>query len=84
MTFDPFTLAGTAGAALVIAAYFANQRGRLKSDDWPFPLANLVGSLMIMLTLVTAWNFSLAVIESFWAAISVYGLFRSAGAWKRS
>ena len=83
MTFDPFTLAGIAGTALVIIAYFANQQGRLKSDDWPFPLANLVGSLLILLTLVTAWNFSLAVIESFWAAISLYGLVRSGGLWKQ-
>lgn len=84
MTFDPFTLGGIAGTALIIVAYFGNQRGWLRSDDWPFPLANLIGSLMIMLTLITAWNFSLAVIESFWAAISAYGLIRSAGLWTRS
>ncbi|MGD9501235.1 MAG: hypothetical protein AB7V40_01965 [Methyloceanibacter sp.] len=83
MTFDPFTLAGVAGTALIIVAYFANQRGRLRSDDWPFPLANLIGSLMILLTLVTAWNFSLVVIESFWAAISAYGLIRSVGLLRR-
>ena len=79
MTLDPFTLAGIAGTALIIVAYFGNQQGWLKSDDWPFPLANLIGSLMIMLSLVTAWNLSLAVVESFWAAISVYGLIKSAG-----
>ena len=56
MTLDPFTLAGIAGTALIIVAYFGNQQGWLKSDDWPFPLANLLGSLMIMLSLVTAWN----------------------------
>ena len=38
---------------------------------------------MIMLSLVTEWNLSLAVVESFWAAISVYGLIKSAGLWKR-
>jgi hypothetical protein len=83
MTFDPFTVAGIAGTALIIIAYFGNQQGWLRSDDWPFPLANLLGSLMIMLSLVTAWNLSLAVVESFWAAISVYGLIKSAGLWKR-
>ena len=83
MTLDPFTLAGIIGTALIIVAYFGNQQGWLKGDDWRFPLANLIGSLLIMLSLVTAWNF-LAVVESFWAAISIYGLIRHAGRWKRS
>jgi hypothetical protein len=43
MTLDPFTLAGIAGTALIIVAYFGNQQGWLKSGDWPFPLANLIG-----------------------------------------
>lgn len=33
MTFDPFTFAGIAGAALLVAAYFANQVDWLKSED---------------------------------------------------
>jgi hypothetical protein len=83
MTLDPFTVAGIAGTALIIVAYFGNQQGWLRSDDWPFPLVNLLGSLMIMLSLVTAWNVSLAVVESFWAAISVYGVIKSGRLWKR-
>jgi Na+-translocating ferredoxin:NAD+ oxidoreductase RnfD subunit len=84
MTLDPFTLAGILGTAFIIVAYFGNQQGWLRGEDWRFPLANLIGSLLIMLSLITAWNLSLAVIESFWAAISIYGLIRNAGRWKRS
>jgi Na+-translocating ferredoxin:NAD+ oxidoreductase RnfD subunit len=75
---DPFTLAGFAGAAVLIVAYLASQQGALKADHWQFPLANLVGSVLIMLSLVTAWNLPSAVIEVFWAAISLYGLARHA------
>ncbi|MDR3537321.1 MAG: hypothetical protein P4L71_12555 [Acetobacteraceae bacterium] len=76
MAFDPFTLAGFAGAAVLMVAYFASQQGWLAADDWRFPAGNLVGSLLILLSLTAAWNLPSVVIEGFWAAISLYGLTR--------
>ena len=78
MAFDPFTFVGIVGTALIIAAYFATQQGWLTAEDWHYQMANLAGALMILASLVTAWNLPVAIIESFWAAISVYGLWRSA------
>lgn len=76
MEFDPYTVAGMIGAGIVVVAYFANQQGWLASTDWRFPAANLVGAGLILVSLSTAWNLPAAVIEGFWAAISVYGLVR--------
>ena len=76
MGVDPGMAAGFVGVALIVAAYFANQQGWLGSDDWRFPVANLAGSLLILASLYTAWNFPSAVIEVIWAGISVYGLAR--------
>ena len=73
---DPYTLAGIVGVGFIVVAYFANQQGWLRSDDWRFPMSNLIGSLLIGVSLWTAWNLPSAVIEAIWAAISVYGLFR--------
>lgn len=84
MAFDLFTLAGIAGTALFLAAYFANQQGWLASEDWRYPLANLVAAIMILLSLISAWNLPVAIIESFWAAISAYGLIKNAGRSVRS
>jgi hypothetical protein len=75
---DLFTIAGFAGAALVVLAYLANQTGRLPSDDWRFPMANLVGAALIMTSLFTQWNFPSVVIEAFWIAISIYGVAKAA------
>ncbi|MGH7054658.1 MAG: CBU_0592 family membrane protein [Stellaceae bacterium] len=72
-----YDLAGFAGAAIIIIAYLANQRGRLRSDDWRYPLANLIGAALILVSLFFEWNFPSAVIEVFWIAISLYGLARS-------
>ena len=76
MGFDAYTAAGFVGVALIVAAYFANQQNWLVSTDWRFPAINLAGSLLILASLYTAWNFPSAVIEVIWAAISLYGLSR--------
>ena len=70
------TDAGFVGVAIIVVAYFANQQGWLRSDDWRFPAVNLVGSLLILASLWTAWNAPSVVIEVIWAAISLYGLSR--------
>jgi hypothetical protein len=77
MRFDPFTSAGIIGTALIVVAYFANQQDWLSSRDWRFPAANLAGALLILSSFYSAWNLPAAVIEVFWAAISLYGLTRS-------
>jgi paired small multidrug resistance pump len=77
MTLDAPTLAGLLGVIVVLAAYFANQERGLRSDDWRFPLANLVGSCLILLSLWARWNWPAAAIEISWIAISLMGLVRS-------
>lgn len=79
MTFDLFTLAGIAGTALFLSAYFANQQGWLMAEDWRYPLANLVAAMLILVSLMTAWNLPAAIIEVLWAVISLYGLIKHSG-----
>jgi hypothetical protein len=74
MRIAPYDLIGFAGAALGIAAYFANQQRWLRSDDWRFPFANLVGASLILVSLCFEWNFPSVVIEVFWAMISLWGI----------
>jgi hypothetical protein len=72
-----YDLVGFAGAAIIITVYFANQQRWLRSDDWRYPLANLIGSVLILVSLYFEWNFPSVVIELFWAAISLFGLAKS-------
>jgi hypothetical protein len=74
---EPYDALGFAGAAIGIAAYFANQRRWLRSEDWRFPLANLAAACLILISLCFAWNFPSLVIEVFWALISLYGMVKS-------
>ena len=77
MRIEPYDLAGFAGAAIGIGAYFANQQRWLRSDDWRFPFANLLGASLILVSLCFEWNFPSVVIEVFWAMISLWGIVKS-------
>jgi len=67
---------GYLGAAMIVTAYFLNQRGMLPSADWRFPAVNLLGSLLITLSLVFHPNLPSLLIEGFWSLISAYGIVR--------
>jgi F0F1-type ATP synthase membrane subunit c/vacuolar-type H+-ATPase subunit K len=71
--------AGVVGAMLISGLYLLNQMGRLATTDWRFPGGNLLGSLLIFLSLVETFNLPSVLIELFWSAISVFGLVRSLG-----
>jgi hypothetical protein len=79
MALDVYTYTGLVGALVVVVAYWANQADRLPSTDWKFPAANLGGSVLILISLFKAWNWPSVVIEVFWCAISLYGIFRHRG-----
>jgi hypothetical protein len=72
-----YDVIGVVGAAAIVAAYFANQQRWLRSEDWRYPFANLVGAALILVSLFFEWNFPSVVIEIFWVAISLYGLAKS-------
>ena len=72
-----YNLVGFIGAALLIAAYFANQQRWLRSDDRRYPFANLLGAVLIFVSLCFEWNFPSVVIEVFWITISLWGIGKS-------
>jgi hypothetical protein len=74
MQLGAFRAVGLVGVGFILVAYFANQQRWLRSEDWRFPAANLLGSLLIMVSLYAEWNLPSVVIEVFWIAISLYGL----------
>lgn len=71
---------GFIGVVVVLGAYFANQRGWLDAADWRFAGANLIGSCLILVSLLDRWNLPAFVINFCWAAISVLGLVKGARA----
>jgi hypothetical protein len=77
MGIEAYDIVGFVGAAVFVGAYFANQQRWLSSEDWRYPFANLIGAVLILISLFYEWNFPSVVIEVFWAFISLYGIAKS-------
>ncbi len=65
---------GSFGALIVVAAYFATQMRYMNSEDLAFPVVNLLGSVLIVYSLLQNFNLASMLIEGFWIIISVIGI----------
>lgn len=72
----PIDIAGIIGAILVVGAYFLNQIGRLPSESLIFPIVNMIGSSLIVWSLLYDFNAGAFVIEACWVVISLIGIIR--------
>jgi hypothetical protein len=71
-------IAGVAGVLMMLTAYGLAQLGRMKVDRVPSLLTNLIGSLLVLLSLAYKFNLSAALMEGAWAIVAVFGLVRLA------
>lgn len=68
---------GIVGVLLTLAAYYLINTGKVNSENMNYLLLNLVGSCMLMFSLMFSWNLSSVLIEIAWITISLLGIFRS-------
>lgn len=68
---------GFVGVALLIGTYAALQTGRLKAEAPAYSAANALAALLIGFSLLFTFNAASMVIEIFWFAISMIGLYRA-------
>ena len=84
MNFHLFDLAGFIGVVLIIVAYLLLQLEKLPSSSPRYSLLNAVGALLIIVSLIFAFNLSAFIVEVFWFLISLLGLWRSLTSRKNS
>lgn len=72
-----FNMMGFAGLGLFLLAYAMINLGRWKADNWRAHVPNLAGALCVMVSLSHNWNLPVFILECFWAAISLYGLWKA-------
>lgn len=73
-------LCSVIGAALILAAYVALQRGKLGREHRAFHALNFVGAALLTVVAVADRRAGFIVLESVWALLSVPGLLRPATA----
>ncbi|MBB4152443.1 hypothetical protein GGQ80_000319 [Sphingomonas jinjuensis] len=76
--FTGYDVAGLIGVTLMLIAYGATVAGKIDVKAWPALLANLIGAVLVLISLGHDFNLSAAVIESAWAVIALVGLIRLA------
>lgn len=73
-----YDIVGLAGVVMMLIAYGATVAGKVDVQAWPALAANLVGAVLVLISLAHDFNLSAAVIESAWAVIALVGLVRLA------
>ncbi len=67
---------GVLGSFLIAGAYFGVSSGRLNGEKPPFQFLNLLGAVLILLSLIYRPNAGAIMIEVLWIGIAVYSLGR--------
>lgn len=68
---------GLLGVTLILFAYFLLQAGRLRGNALPYQLLNAIGAILVLVSLLYAFNLSAFLMELAWLLVSVYGMARS-------
>ncbi|MDA1027685.1 MAG: hypothetical protein O3B41_01345 [Bacteroidetes bacterium] len=69
-----YDILGTLGVLSIIFAYAAVQSGRLAPTRLLYSMMNLIGAILILVSLAYNFNLASVVIEVFWILISVWGI----------
>jgi hypothetical protein len=69
-------LVSLGGAALILAAYVALQRGWLPRESRAYNALNFVGSVLLTYAAVRNWNLGFIILEGAWALLSLPGTIR--------
>lgn len=71
-----YQLISLSGAALILFAYVANQRGWIGPRHASYNLMNLTGSLLLLWVALVDWRWGFIVLEGVWALASIPPLVR--------
>jgi hypothetical protein len=72
---------GNLGVLLVLVSYPGLQLGRVDSQGLAYSACNAAGAALLLVSLAVNFNLSSVIIEIFWLAISLVGLWRG---WRRA
>ena len=67
-------IVGNIGVVCFLAAYWLLQKGKLAHTGLAYLGLNLIGAILVMLSLMVDWNLPAFLLEAAWALISIYGI----------
>ena len=67
---------GAIGVVIALIAHLLLQIEKIHSSSLMYSLANLIGGILVIISLMNTWNLSSFIIEVAWCLISIYGIYR--------
>ena len=68
---------GLIGMALILGTYFGLQAGKLDAAELSYSVLNLLGAVLVLISLWFKFNLAAFLLEVAWCGISVYGIVRA-------
>ena len=75
MTYGLLDFVGNIGVVLMMVAYLLLQLNKL-NNGLVYSVVNAVGASLVILSLLTNFNFSAFLMEAFWVLIGIVGIVR--------
>lgn len=74
---DIFQVIGFVGMIFIVFAYFLLQTGTYDTQSLKFQLINLIGAILLLISLCVHFNLGSFIIEVFWIFITLYGIYKN-------
>jgi paired small multidrug resistance pump len=72
-----FDFIGNIGVLLMVIAYLLLQLQKISSSAVSYLALNIIGAVMVIISLTLRFNLSAFLMEAFWLLISLYGMART-------
>lgn len=73
---DIFQIIGFIGMLFIVYAYFLLQAQKEEHDSLKFQILNLIGAILLIVSLLVHFNLGSFMIEVFWIVITIYGILK--------
>lgn len=74
---DIYHVVGFGGMILVVYAYLMLQIKKYTITSFSYQFLNLVGAILLLISLFVHFNLGSFIIEVFWIIITVYGMYKN-------
>ena len=74
---DIYQIIGFIGMIFIVYAYFLLQTKSCDTKSLKFQLINLVGAILLLISLCVHFNLGSFIIEVFWIIITLYGMYKN-------
>jgi len=74
---DIFQIIGFIGMLFIVYAYFLLQANKVIHNSLQFQILNLIGAILLIISLLVHFNLGSFMIEVFWIIITVYGIIKN-------